>query len=262
MENKPMSILLIEDDEFECQRFKEYVETQENVKLVAVTNSSDEGIEYYKTNLPEAVILDIELHKGQGSGIEFIENLKKCITDIRPILVVTTNSSSSILYDKLHEDGVDLIFYKKQVDYSPKLIVSAIISLREILHKFNNRNKNTENYIETEAEYETKISNRINSELDLIGISSHLKGRKYIHDAIMYLLKENDDSVFNHLANMYRKSSSSISRVMQTAINYAWRTSAPEDLETYYTAKVNYNTGVPTPTEFIYYYKQKIMKNL
>ena len=49
---------------------------------------------------------------------------------------------------------------------------------------------------------------------------------------------------------------------MQTAINYAWRTSAPEDLEMYYTAKVNYNTGVPTPTELIYHYKQKIIKNL
>ena len=91
-----------------------------------------------------------------------------------------------------------------------------------------------------------------------------MKGRKYLQDAILFLVKENDseESVFNYLANMYKRSSSSISRVMQTAINYAWRTSAPEDLEAYYTAKVNYNTGVPTPTEFIYYYADKIRKNI
>lgn len=265
MENKPMSLLLIEDDEFECKKFKTYIETLNNVKLVAITNSSDKGIEYFKTYLPEAIVLDIELHKGQGSGIEFIENVKKFMTDFRPIIVVTTNAASSILYDKLHDEGVDLIFYKKQTDYSPKLIISSLLSLRETLHKFNNTDKNVE-FAETPADFDTKISNKINAELDLIGISSHLKGRKYIHDAIMYLIKEKDnnsgETVFNHLANEHKKSSSSISRVMQTAINYAWRTSAPEDLEMYYTAKVNYNTGVPTPTELIYYYKNKIMKKL
>lgn len=262
MENKPMSLLLIEDDEFECQRFKAYVETINNVKIVGITNSSDEGIELFKTYLPEAIILDIELHKGQGSGIEFIEKLKECNTEFRPIIVVTTNAVSSILYDKLHEDGADLIFYKKQVDYSPKLIISSALSLRKTLHKFNITDKNLEGIQETPADYETKISNKINTELDLIGISSHLKGRKYIHDAIMYLIKENssDETVFNHLANKHKKSASSISRVMQTAINYAWRNSAPEDLEMYYLAAVNYNTGVPTPTELVYYYKDKIKK--
>ena len=42
------------------------------------------------------------------------EQAKKLMVDFRPIIVVTTNASSSILYDKLHEEGVDLIFYKKQ----------------------------------------------------------------------------------------------------------------------------------------------------
>lgn len=266
MENKPMSILIIEDDEFECQKFKAYIDIQEEVNLVATTNSSDEGLEYFKTYLPEAIILDIELHKGQGSGIEFIENAKKFMTDFKPIIVVTTNASSSILYDKLHEEGVDLVFYKKQTDYSPKLIISSLLSLRKMLHKFNNVDKNVETYIETIADYETKISKRIDTELNLIGISSHLKGRKYIHDAIMYLIKgeidEIGETVFNYLANIYKKSSSSISRVMQTAINNAWRNTSPEDLEKYYTAQVNYNTGVPSATDFVYYYRDKIKNNL
>lgn len=266
MESKPMTLLLIEDDEYECQKFSTYVETVENVKLIGVTNSSDEGLEYFKTYIPEAIILDIELHKGQGSGIEFIDKLKAHITDFRPIIVVTTNASSSILYDKLHEEGVDLVFYKKQTDYSPKLIISSLLSLRKTLHKYNCGEKNAIIVQETPAEYDTKISKRIDAELNLIGISSHLKGRKYIHDAIMYLIKgeidETGETVFNHLANIYKKSSSSISRVMQTAINNAWRNTAPEDLEMYYTAQVNYNTGVPSATDFVYYYRDKIMNNL
>ena len=264
MENRPMSLLLLEDDETECEKFNSYVETVSNAKMVGITNSSDEAVELFKTYMPEAIIVDIELHKGQGSGLEFIENVKQCMNEFRPIIVVTTNASSTILYNKLHDDGVDLVFYKKQVDYSPKLIVSTLLSLRKTLYKFNVAEKKNECLAETAAEHENKILNKINTELDLIGIRSHLKGRKYLQDAILFLVKENDseESVFNYLANMYKRSSSSISRVMQTAINYAWRTSAPEDLETYYTAKVNYNTGVPTPTEFIYYYADKIRKNI
>lgn len=266
MENKPMSLLLIEDDEFECKRFKDYIETQENVKLIGITNSSDEGIELFKTYLPEAIVLDIELHKGQGSGIEFVEKAKEFMTEYRPIIIAATNASSSILYDKLHEEGVDLVFYKKQTDYSPKLIISSLMSLRKMLHKYNNVDKNAETYLETPADYDAKISKRIDAELNLIGIGSHLKGRKYIHDAIMYLIKGEDvktgETPFNHLAIMYKKSASNISRVMQTAINNAWRNTSPEDLEKYYTAQVNYNTGVPSPTDFIYYYKDKIKKDL
>ena len=33
-------------------------------------------------------------------------------------------------------------------------------------------------------------------------------------------------------------------------------------LEKYYTAKINYETGVPTPMDFIYYYNEKIKKML
>ncbi len=265
MEDKPMSLLLIEDDELECQNYKNYIESIEGVKLVETTNSSEKGIEYFNLYVPEAIILDIELHNGQGSGLEFIERIKEHIKEFKPIIVVITNASSNILYDKLHYEGVDLIFYKKQTDYSPKLVISSLLSLRKILYRYNN-NKNNILKTETKADKKEKLSIKIDTELNLIGVSPHLKGRKYIHDAIMYLFKESKneqkESVFNHLANEYKRSASSISRVMQTAINYAWRTSAPEDLEVYYTAKINYNTGVPTPTEFIYYYYQKINKNL
>ncbi len=264
MENKPMRILLIEDDEIQCNRFKNYVSTRNDIKLVAITNSSNKALEYVKDYNPEGIILDIELHKGQGSGIEFLEKVKKYTKKFKPIIIVTTNSSSDILYNNLHEEGADLIFYKQQIDYSIKSVISALILLRKSLYKHNSENKD-ELLKETKAELKNKIASRINSELDLIGISSHLKGRRYIYDAILYLIeddKKNDDTVFNYLAKVYKKSSSSISRVMQTAINYAWKTSAPEELEVYYTAKINYHTGVPSPTEFIYYYANMIKKDM
>ena len=261
MNDKPMRILLVEDDNLQCEIFKDYVESRNDIKIVGITNSSREAIELVKSTIPEGIILDIQLHKGQGSGIEFLEKVKEYIKDFRPIILVTTNSASDILYNNLHSQGVDLIFYKHQEDYSIRSVVDTLLSLRKSLYKYNNINNNNL-FIETPKESKNKISNKINTELDLIGISSHLKGRQYIHDAILYLIEEdkNNETVFSYLANLYKKSSSSISRVMQTAINYAWKTSSPDELENYYTAKINYHTGVPSPTELIYYYANKIRK--
>lgn len=268
MNDKPMSILLIEDDEIECKRFKAYTDSMTDIKIVAITNSSDKGIELFKRHMPEAIVLDIELHKGQGSGIEFLEKAKEYFVSFKPIIIVTTNASSTILYNKLHDEGADLIFYKHQADYSPKMLVSALLSLRRSVHKFG-MGENSENecvHIETEAEKESRISDMIDAELDLIGISPHLKGRDYIHDAILYLLQgkinKDESTVFNYLEKIHKRTASSIGRVMQTSINRTWRRMAPEDLEMYYTAKVNFDTGVPTPTEFIYYYVKKIEKKI
>ena len=101
-------------------------------------------------------------------------------------------------------------------------------------------------------------------ELNLIGIGLHLQGRKYLYDAIYYLITNSEGSekisAVQYLVNKYKRASSTISRDMQNAILHAWRVSSLEDLEVNYTAKINYETGVPTPTEFIYFYADKIRK--
>lgn len=259
---KPMQILLIEDNEFEIKEFTECIETRIDVKLIKSTNSSYKGLEYLKTYMPEGIVLDLELHKGEGSGIHFLEELQKLNLDFKPLIVVTTNVFSDIIYNRVRELGVDFIFYKKQSDYNPAIVINSMLSLRNTLYR-NNKNNQKLTTLDTPLEHENRLKEKINNELDLIGISNHLKGRKYLFDAIFYLVESNkkdDITAFNHLANVYKIGNSSISRAMQTAINYAWRISAIEDLMIYYKARINPETGVPTPTEFIYYYAEKIRK--
>ena len=69
-------------------------------------------------------------------------------------------------------------------------------------------------------------------------------------------------TIIQFLVAKYKRSNSTISRAMQNAILHAWRISSIEDLTELYTARINYETGIPTPTEFIYYYKDKIGKML
>ncbi len=255
--NDKIKIVLLEDNEYEIKQFEKYINERDDIFLIGKTNSSDEALKLVEKYTPEIIILDLELHEGKGSGFEFLNNLKHLALNNTPLKIVTTNIASNIIYDKLHKDFVDLIFYKKQSDYSPKLVIESSMLLLQTPVVSNNRT--IANNINTNERNE-ELCNRINKELDLIGISYKLKGRDYIFDAVYYLLtNDNDDiTVFQYLSNKYKLLTSSISRAIQTAINHTWRTTAIEDLRVHYTAQINYNTGVPTPTEFIYFLVKKI----
>lgn len=260
--DKLINILLVEDDIEDCNLIKNYIDCEENVKLIGIANSVSTALEYVKTHMPDAIILDLELNDGEGSGLEFLEKIKDIKVDVKPIIVITTNISSKTVYTYAHKNGADLIFHKLKNDYSAELVINNILLLNKTKEANRMANDINSKNAETLNDYRNRISNRINRELNLVGISSHLIGRKYIHDAILYILENNEESenVFLHLAKVYKKGNSTIGRSIQTAIEHAWRKSSIEDLQKYYTAAVNYNTGVPTPTELIYYYVDKIKK--
>ena len=257
---KPMRILIVEDDINDCNNFINSIKKRDDFELVAVTDSDIEALKYVRLKHPEGIVLDLELNNsksGNTNSLEFLSNLKKLKLNYEPIVIVTTHVYSKRTYEILHREGVDLILYKDHPKYSCDNVLNNFLMYRNV--SSDNEPKTISEEIE---DNENKISDLINHELDLIGVTSKLKGRKYIHDAILYLI-ENENSntnVIQHLTKIHKKSGNTITNGIQNAIIHAWRVSSIEDLETYYTAKVNYETGVPTPMEFIYYYVDKIKK--
>lgn len=260
MESTQITILLVEDDANECAVYKNIEKNRNDIKIISITNSSTKALEEYNTCKPDAVILDLELTDGEGSGFEFIEAMKDEPKDKLPKIVVTTNVHSKTVYDYCHSNNIDFVFYKRQKNYSQDNIINTLLLLRG----YENTNKIVNIEVD-DNKLEDVILNKINKELDLIGIGTHLHGRKYLCDAISFILQSGDNSkisIVQYLVGKYKKSSSTISRAMQNAILHAWRITPIEDLTKYYTARVNYETGVPTPTEFIYYYADKIRKEI
>ena len=257
---KPMRILIVEDDINDCNNFINSIKKRDDFELVAVTDSDIEALKYVRLKHPEGIVLDLELNnskRGNTNSLEFLSNLKKLKLNYEPIVIVTTHVYSKRTYEILHREGVDLILYKDHPKYSCDNVLNNFLMYRNV--SSDNEPKTISEEIE---DNENKISDLINHELDLIGVTSKLKGRKYIHDAILYLI-ENENSntnVIQYLTKIHKKSGNTITNGIQNAIIHAWRVSSIEDLETYYTAKVNYETGVPTPMEFIYYYVDKIKK--
>lgn len=260
MESKPMKILIIEDDIQDCNCFVNCIKNRKNVELVALTDSDIEGLKYVKLKRPEGIVLDLELNNsitGNTDSLEFLSNLKKLNLNYQPIIIVTTHVNSKRTYEILHREGADLILYKDHPKYSCDYVLNKFLSLRKLETK-----QTVETLKEELEENRSKISDCIYHELDLIGVTAKLKGRQYIHDAILYLIQNenNNTNVIQYLTKIYKRSGNTITNGIQNAIIHAWRVSSIEDLTTYYTARVNYETGIPTPMEFIYYYVDKIKK--
>lgn len=260
MEKRPMKILIIEDDVEECKGFIECAKLMDDIEIVAVTDSDITGLQYTKAKHPEGIVLDLELNNGKSgntNSLGFLSDLKNLHMNYQPIIIVTTHVNSKRTYEILHRNGVDLILYKDHPKYSHKYVFNNFLNFRSTLDLSNS--SSVENEL---MDLDNKISNCINHELDIIGVARNLKGRKYLHDGILFLIKnpDTDINVIQYLAKIYKKSTNTIVNGIQNAIIHAWRVSPVEDLTAYYTAKINYETGIPTPMEFIYYYVDKINK--
>lgn len=260
-----MKLLLIEDDELKCRRFKDMEKSNDQIVFVATTKSSTEGIKYVKRFMPDGIILDLELNNGEGSGFDFLKEVNKLTLSVMPKIVVTTNVCSQSVYDYLHKNNVDFIFYKKQQSYSEENVINTLLLLKGY-DKVNESEKIRNCEKANKDEFEETLSQIIDRELELIGVAKHLIGKKYLHDAIRYVLlhqgQEDQMPVVKYLSAVYKAPTSTISRNMSNAIIHAWKISAPEDLEKYYTARIDIETGVPKPNEFIYYYVDKIKKEI
>ena len=260
MEQKPMKILIIEDDVNECNNFANSIKSRQDFELVAMTDSDIEGLKYVKLKHPEGIVLDIELNNstsGNTDSLGFLTELRKLNLNYKPIIIVTTHVNSKRTYEIFHRDGAELILYKDHPNYSADYVLNKFLNLRQLSPK-----QTVETLKEELKESENKISECIYQELDLIGVTSKLKGRQYIHEAILYLIENENkgDNVIRYLTKIYKKSGNTITNGIQNAIIHAWRVSSIDDLEKYYTARVNYETGIPTPMEFLYYYRDKIKK--
>ncbi len=255
---RDLSILIIEDDIAACKQLSDCVDMTEGISIAAITNNSYRAIEYAKELLPDAIILDLELHQGQGNGLTFLQDLRNLDISVKPYILVTTNVSSTTTYEYARQYGADFIMSKYQDDYSEQNVIEFLKMMKNIIQ--NNLHQHNPEYDITESagQREKRLTRIINMELDNIGISPKAVGYKYLTDAILLVLDGHKANLSTEIGAKYEKTYSSVDRAMQNAINKTWRTTDIDTLLRNYTANIRSDKGVPTLTEFVHYYATKI----
>ena len=254
-----LSILLIEDDPEACAEFVSLIQNNASFTLINVTNNSSKAAELVRDHLPDVVILDLELHLGTGSGLAFLRDYRQMYLPKTPYILVTTNNSSMTTYDFIRKQGVDFIMSKHEGDYSTQKALDFLEMMKDIILEKRSKPNSTETAPEeTPDQRRKRLMRRVTSELDLIGISPKSIGYTYLAEAICEVILEGKGNVCQKIAQKHRKTSASVERAMQNAINRAWRTEDIQTLLLHYTARIRSEKGAPTITEFIYYYARKL----
>ena len=253
-----LSILIVEDDPQACEEIATYIATLDDVALVGITNNSSKAELMIRDMLPDTIILDLELHEGGGNGLSLLKALHDAPPAKMPYILITTNNSSAITYEAARQLGADFILSKHQNDYSAQSVVDFLRALRHVIQKHYGKRTPTSNEPESPAQKDRRDTRRICLELDRVGISTKAKGYQYLTDAILLAAKTPTPNLCQVIGEKYGKTDSSVERAMQNAIARAWQTTPIDDLLTFYTAKISSGKGVPTVTEFIYYYAHKI----
>lgn len=255
-----LQILIIEDDERACMDLKNALEEYDDMCLAATTNNSNDALELTKYHLPDIVILDLELHEGGGNGFMYLQGLANLSLVPLPYILITTSNPSPVTHQIARDLGADFILTKTEEGYSPRYVAEMVHLMKDSIMKAKKEAGTFE--IESPQARDRRLRKRILRELDLIGINPKHSGYKYLVDAILIIYEKPERNLCATLGTQYKKTPFSIERAMQNAINYAWNHTDIEDLTTHFTARISSEKAVPTVTEFVYYYANKLQNDL
>lgn len=259
-----LKIVIIEDNAMDRQSLIDSAARASFMTVVAATSSDEEGIEYVKDFLPHAVILDLELHEGVGSGVSFLKMLNEIEVPLRPFVLVTTHNSSHIVHTQVRKLGADFIMSKMQKGYCADSVISFLSDMRDVIFSSvapNNTTRPSGNEgAVSPAQSAKRLMNRLNAEFDNIEMSHKLSGRRYLIEVICLIVESTyvENDAVKVVAKRNKKTDIATIQAMTNAIKKTWLTANDESLYKYYTGTVRSETGVPTVTEFIYYYVDKI----
>ncbi len=254
-----INIIVVEDEQSIRSEYETAVSEFNNIYLIGTTDNTSTALKMACEYSPDVMILDLELHKGYGNGIDFLRELSTAELEKKPFLLVVTNNVSPVTHSIVRNLGADFVITKNQQDYSERMVLNFLNSILDTATITQNHTVSPAVLqAEKEMDYSKKIKSKISRELDLIGISPKLKGRQYLADAIELTIEKRTTKISSIIAQKYSKTDASVERAMDTAINRTWRNTDIDTLEKYYTAYINPDKGVPTQTEFIFYYANKI----
>ena len=254
-----LKILIVEDDLRSCKAFSLYAETLADVNIVGITADANKAVKIISEARPHAVILDLELSGGDGSGLDVLRGVKDAHLGYTPFFLVTTVTTSNALHTEVRSLGGAFIMAKHMPSYSE---VYAIDFLRKMSGSII-RDAGEKAYAPEMAERQSqRIRQMILAEVNWIGISPRMKGRAYLIDSIELLVDGKQHHLYDTVAARYKSTADSVEQAMKYAIEKAWKTTDVDVLCEHFKARVHADTGVPTVTEFIYYYAEKIRTEL
>ena len=251
-----LSVYIVEDDMAAIENYLKLVMEKDGLYIAGHTGSSSKAISEILELRPASVILDFELQRGEGSGLDVLRAIGST-PKWKPYILVTTINTSLVIQEYARSLGADYFLYKKQVDYSEEYALDFLLNLAPVIQSHYG-DWSTQGH-ESKTDASRNQDDIITRELMKIGISTKLKGFSLLREAIALEIDGNR-RVSESLAASHKTQRATIDKAMQFAINKAWLETDVDVLVQQYKAPIRSDKGVPTVLEFVCYYAEKIQR--
>jgi two-component system, response regulator, stage 0 sporulation protein A len=260
---KPIRVLLADDNREFIEVLKEYITRQEDMQLVGVAYHGNEALDLIYREQPDLVVLDIIMPHLDGLGV-----LEKIQNDIqRPHVIILTAFGQENMTQRAVQLGADYFILKP---FDLETLGKRIRQLQGTEFVTNSNSSVLGNQVVGNTSFNQNSnstiiqpSNTRNLEVEVtrmihqMGVPAHVKGYQYLRDAIVSVVQEVSllgavtKELYPMIADKYNTTPSRVERAIRHAIELAWDRGNIEFMNRFFGYTINVDRGKPTNSEFI-----------
>lgn len=122
--HKALKVYLVEDSPVLRDRVIESLEDTGNSRVVGSAETEEDAVNGIAASTPDAVVLDIQLRK--GNGLNVLRRLRSLKLDVRPLVIVLTNYNIPAFRNRALSAGSDFFFDKATEFHRVAEVIGAI----------------------------------------------------------------------------------------------------------------------------------------
>jgi two-component system response regulator (stage 0 sporulation protein A) len=253
MGKEKIKIIIADDNREFSSILSEYLESQSDFQVVGVAKDGLEAVKHISTNESDVLILDIIMPKLDGIGV--LEEVNNMTDRAIPKTIVL----SAVGQDKITQRAIDLgaeYYVVKPFDFD--VLGSRIRQLFPAESYVGDRRINMQKKIENNT-----LVNSNNMEVEItnimheIGIPAHIKGYKFLREAILMVINDVDllsavtKELYPSIAVKYKTTASRVERAIRHSIEVASSRGKVDAMHNLFGYTINNGKGKPTNSEFI-----------
>lgn len=248
--HEPIRVLIADDNRRFCELFATQCSRTKNVEVVAMAFDGESAVHAVEEHRPDVVVLDIILSKLDGLGV--MERVNGLRLVQKPRFVVLSALALDRVTHLAVELGAEYYFVKP---FDTEMVI------RRILELFGDgkgqREEDGRAGVASNAPACDSLEAVVTLAIQRIGIPPHIRGYKYVRDAIMMvvndisLLKAVTTQLYPRIADKYETLPTRVERALRHAIEVAWTRGDVDAIQEYFGFTVDSEKGKPTNSEFI-----------
>lgn len=261
---KPIRVLLADDNREFVEVLKEYILRQTDMQLVGIAYHGNEALELIYREQPDLVILDIIMPHLDGLGV-----LEKLQGDLKkPRVIILTAFGQESMSQRAVQLGADYFILKPfDLETLGKRIRQLQGAIPFVKYNKGEGPSNNASAAAPAANQSDSVAfvgtNPHNLEVEVtrmihqMGVPAHVKGYQYLRDAIVCVVQDVSllgavtKELYPLIADKYNTTPSRVERAIRHAIELAWDRGNIEFMNRFFGYTINVDRGKPTNSEFV-----------